>query len=42
MSQPSWRRSVFSYFGLGGGSATGGAETPGGSSSGSSSPDNPK
>jgi hypothetical protein len=38
LSQPSWRQSVFSYFGVSGtGSATGGAESPGssGSSSGS-------
>lgn len=38
LSQPSWRQSVFSYFGLSGtGSATGGAESPGssGTSSGS-------
>jgi len=41
LSQPSWRQSVFSYFGLSGaGSATGGAESPGssGSSSGLSTP----
>jgi sporulation protein YlmC with PRC-barrel domain len=43
LTQPSWRQSVFSYFGLSGsGSAIGGAESPGstGSSSGSTtSPD---
>jgi len=39
LSQPSWRQSVFSYFGLSGGSsAIGGAETPSGSSSGSTTP----
>jgi hypothetical protein len=39
LSQPSWRQSVFSYFGLSGrGSATGGAETPGGTSSGRAFP----
>jgi sporulation protein YlmC with PRC-barrel domain len=40
LSTPSWRQSVFSYFGLSGrGSATGGAETPGGTtSSGSTFP----
>jgi sporulation protein YlmC with PRC-barrel domain len=38
LSQPTWRQSVFSYFGLTGGStATGGAETPGGTSGSSSS-----
>lgn len=38
LSQPGWRHSVFSYFGLSGsGAATGSAETPGSSSSGSSS-----
>jgi hypothetical protein len=38
LNQPSWRQSVFSYFGLSGTSgATGGAETPGSSSSGTSS-----
>lgn len=37
LTQPSWRQSVFSYFGLGGGfSATGAAETPGGTSSSTS------
>jgi hypothetical protein len=45
LSQPSWRQSVFSYFGLSGtGAAIGGAESPGSSSSGSgsySSPGNP-
>ena len=35
LSQPGWRHSIFSYFGLSGGSATGASETPGGSSSGS-------
>ena len=40
LSQPSWRQSVFSYFGLSGhGSATGAAETPGGTSSSTSSHD---
>jgi sporulation protein YlmC with PRC-barrel domain len=41
LSQPSWRQSVFSYFGLSGASsATGSAESPGSSSSGSlSTPD---
>ena len=43
LSQPSWRQSVFSYFGLSGSSsATGGAESPGSSSTssgGTSSPD---
>jgi len=40
LSQPSWRQSVFSYFGLSGRSAFGGAETPGGtSSSGSTAPE---
>jgi hypothetical protein len=40
LNQPSWRQSVFSYFGLSGNSsATGGAETPGASSSGTSSQD---
>ena len=34
LSQPSWHHSVFSYFGIGAGSATGGAESPYGSSSG--------
>jgi sporulation protein YlmC with PRC-barrel domain len=42
LTQPGWRQSVFSYFGLSsGGTATGAAETPGGTSSssgGSSSP----
>jgi hypothetical protein len=39
LTQPSWRQSVFSYFGLSGvNSAIGGAETPGGSSSGSTTP----
>ena len=39
LSQPSWRQSVFSYFGLSGRGAFGGAETPGGtSSSGSTIP----
>jgi len=43
LSQPGWRHSVYSYFGLGAGSSTGGAGSPGGSyespsgSSGSSS-----
>ena len=42
LSQPSWRQSVFSYFGLSGtGSATGGAESPGSSSSSSGSPTYP-
>ena len=37
LTQPSWRQSVFSYFGLGGGySATGAAEAPGGTSSSTS------
>jgi len=37
LTQPSWRQSVFSYFGLSGNSsATGAAETPGSSSTGSS------
>lgn len=39
LSQPSWRHSIFSYFGLSSGSATGGSETPGGSSSSGSLPD---
>jgi len=40
LSQPSWRQSVFSYFGLSGtGSATGGAESPGSSSSSGTSSD---
>jgi sporulation protein YlmC with PRC-barrel domain len=40
LNQPSWRQSVFSYFGVSGNSsATGGAETPGASSSGTSSQD---
>jgi hypothetical protein len=40
LSQPSWKHSVYSYFGLSGaGSATGGAESPGSRSSGSSSSD---
>jgi hypothetical protein len=39
LNQPGWRQSVFSYFGLpGGSSATGAAETPGGTSSGSTTP----
>jgi len=46
LSQPNWRHSVYSYYGLSGaGSATGGGESPGSSSSGSSSSDsssNPK
>jgi sporulation protein YlmC with PRC-barrel domain len=41
LSQPTWRRSVFSYFGLGGGAATGGAESPGGASSSGSSSSTP-
>jgi hypothetical protein len=37
LNQPSWRQSVFSYFGMTGyRSATGAAETPGGTSSSSS------
>ena len=36
LTQPSWRQSVFSYFGVQPGSATGGSFSPGGSSSGSS------
>jgi sporulation protein YlmC with PRC-barrel domain len=34
ISQPTWRHSVFSYYGMSAGSATGGAESPGGSSGG--------
>ena len=44
LTQPGWRRSIFSYYGLSGaGSATGGAESPGGvggSTGSSSSPGN--
>jgi len=37
LSQPGWRQSIFSYFGVSGsGTATGGAESPGSSDSGSS------
>lgn len=36
LSQPSWRRNVFSYFGMTPGSASGGAESPGAQGSGSS------
>lgn len=43
LSQPGWRHSVFSYFGLTGSSgATGGAETPGGSSGSSSGTTTPQ
>ena len=35
MSQPGWLQSIFSYFGVNQGSATGGATSPGSSSSGS-------
>ena len=35
-SQPSWRQSVYSYFGTASGSSTGGATSPGGTSSSSS------
>jgi hypothetical protein len=37
LTKPGWLQSVFSYFGVNPGSATGGATSPGGSSSGSSS-----
>jgi hypothetical protein len=43
ISQPSWRQSVFSYFGVSGGSATGASDYPSsGSSSGSSSSSPPR
>jgi hypothetical protein len=38
LSQPGWRHSVFSYFGLSSGAATGGSESPGGSFSSGSLP----
>lgn len=37
ISQPSWRHSIFSYFGMTPGAATGAAESPGGTSGSSSS-----
>jgi sporulation protein YlmC with PRC-barrel domain len=37
ISQPGWRHSIYSYFGMSPGTATGGATTPGGTSSGGSS-----
>ncbi len=36
ISQPSWRHSIYSYFGMTPGTATGGGTTPGGTSGGSS------
>jgi hypothetical protein len=37
MTKPGWFQSVFSYFGVNSGSATGGATSPGGATSGNRS-----
>lgn len=43
LTQPTWRQSVFSYFGMSGRGfgGTGGAESPGGTSTGSQTPESP-